>query len=73
MNTVTNPGSAERHLSIEQYRAKLAASWAKLGKHAKPDHLHLACRQLATDALCGDFDPLPMQQRIFDLRFERYI
>lgn len=57
MATVTNPGSVERRLSIPEYQEKLAASWDRLGKHSKPDHLHLACRVIAADVCLGRYNP----------------
>ena len=57
MATVTNPGSVERRLSIPEYQEKLAASWDRLGKHTKPDHLHLACRKIAADVRPGLHNP----------------
>ena len=59
MATVINPGSVGKVETIPDYRERIAKTWDRLGKHSKPDHLHLQARAIAQAFRDGQYDPLP--------------
>lgn len=70
------PAASSAAVPLEVHRARLSASWTKLGRfNAASGSLEMSatCEEIAQGFASGQFDPPPLVQRIWNPRTERYL